>query len=102
MRRQAEQVAKSMREQTQGVENMTMATQNVAKQINLITRANREHSVIGEKIAMTLSDIRKGSERYSIEIKESHRLTIHLVEQTENLMTLIEQLNQSSSHQKVG
>ena len=59
---------------------MSEGTRNTAKQIALITRANREHSGASEMIMSRLNDIQKISERNSLGVKETRRAASRLLQ----------------------
>jgi methyl-accepting chemotaxis protein len=63
MRQQSDQAAKALKEQTRTIKEMSGVGENIAKQIALITRANREHSVGSSAILDGLIEIRQIAER---------------------------------------
>ena len=58
MRRETEQASRALAEQARGLKDMVTATQNTAKQMKLITHANREHSGVAGRLLDQLRDIR--------------------------------------------
>lgn len=63
MRQQSDQAAKALKEQSRTIREMSSVGENIAKQIALITRANREHSVGSAAILDGLIEIRQIAER---------------------------------------
>ncbi len=92
MRRQADQVAKAMAEQARAGKDMTTAVQNIAKQITLLTRTNREHSTVVGQILAGLSDIQRIAERNTQGVQNSRRAISSLLEQIQTIITSIDRL----------
>jgi methyl-accepting chemotaxis protein len=59
-RKQADQTARALAEQSRALKTMTVQTQNISKQILLITRANREHSVVAERVFQFVNGLQTG------------------------------------------
>jgi methyl-accepting chemotaxis protein len=93
MRRQSDQTAKAMNEQTRAIKEMTTGTQNISKQIGLITRANREHSNVSTSILNSLTSIRQVTQRNVQDVKDTQRATTELLERSQNLKDVIERFS---------
>ena len=72
LRQQATQAARAMEEQTSGLKHITSAAGNVARQIKLITGANKEHLERGSTIRESLAGAR--------ELTESNRTDVSRLE----------------------
>ena len=71
IRNQTEQTSRAMQEQSRAMREMTGAANNTAKQIKLITAANREHSTASAAILAALADIRQVTERNAQGVQET-------------------------------
>jgi methyl-accepting chemotaxis protein len=92
MRVQTEQLAKAMVEQSRSIRDMSSGAQNVARQINLITLANREHSRASAAVLNGLSDIRQITERNARGVKDTQRATGSLLDRAQALTAIVEGL----------
>jgi methyl-accepting chemotaxis protein len=92
MRVQTEQLAKAMTEQTRSIKDMSSGAQNVARQINLITLANREHSLASAAVLTGLSDIRQITERNAQTVKDTQRATGSLLDRAQSLNAIVDGL----------
>lgn len=90
MRMQSEQTAKALKEQSRALKDMTDAVENTAKQIKLITGANREHSVVSSQLLATLKDIREITDRNAHGVKETRGGTDDLLQRASALVSLTE------------
>jgi methyl-accepting chemotaxis protein len=88
MRRESDQAARAMTEQTRGLKEMTTATQSTAAQIKLITHANREHSTVAGRVLDQLRDIRKITDRNARDVHETRGNTAELLRHAEDLVGL--------------
>ena len=87
-----EQVARAMNEQARAGQDMTSAAQSTSKQIALITRANREHSVVATKILSDLSDIREITDRNAAGVKDTQRAATSLLARAQTIGELVDQM----------
>ena len=88
MRRESDQAARALAEQTRGLKEMTTATQGTSAQIKLITTANREHSTVAGRVLEQLRDIRKITDRNARDVHETRGNTAELIRHTEVLVGL--------------
>jgi methyl-accepting chemotaxis protein len=88
MRRESEQAARALAEQTRGLKDMTSATQSTSAQIRLITTANRTHSTAAGRVLEQLRDIRKITDRNARDVHETRGNTAELVRHAEDLAGL--------------
>jgi methyl-accepting chemotaxis protein len=79
MQQQTEQAAKALREQSRAMRDMLTAANNTAKQIKLITMANREHSNVSTGFVKMLREIRDVTERNARGVKDTRSTTGELV-----------------------
>ena len=69
---------------------MTAATQNTAKQMKLITQANREHSTAAATMLDQLRDIRAITDRNARDVKETRGSTVALLKHAEDLAGIVQ------------
>jgi methyl-accepting chemotaxis protein len=74
-----------MSEQARAVKDMLGAAKEVAKQIGLITRSNREHLTASTAILDSLTDIRQITERNTRGVEDTLRGTEALAGQAQRL-----------------
>jgi methyl-accepting chemotaxis protein len=91
MRRDTEQAARALAEQTRGLKDMTTATENTAKQLKLITHANREHSTVAAHMLDQLRAVRQITDRNARDVKETRSGTAELIKHAEELSGIAEQ-----------
>ncbi len=91
MRRETEQAARALAEQTRGLKDMTTATGNTAKQLKLITHANREHSVVAAHMLEQLRAVRQITDRNARDVKETRSNTAELIKHAEQLSGIAQQ-----------
>jgi methyl-accepting chemotaxis protein len=84
-----------MNEQTRAIKDMTAGTQNISKQIGLLTRANREHSNVSGSILKSLTNISQITESNVQGVKETQRATDGLVERAESLIEIVDRLSRN-------
>jgi len=89
MRRQSEQVAKAMGEQSRAARDMTTAAQSISKEIRLITQSNRKHLTSAEQVLGTLNDIRQITERNALGVKTTLSGTTDLIARAQQLAELV-------------
>ena len=80
MRRQADEAAKATGEQTKVTKAMAEGARNNAKQMALITKANREHASASDMIQAKLNDIRRISDRNREGVRETRKAVSRLLE----------------------
>ena len=56
-RNQTSQVVRALAEQSKALRDMTSAAHNISKQVSLITRDNREHSMVATAVAQALDHV---------------------------------------------
>jgi methyl-accepting chemotaxis protein len=92
MRRQADQTTKAMAEQVRAARDMTVSSQNVSKQIGLMTRANREHASQAQNVISALAEIRTVTESNARGVRETQRAAASLLERAKGLNTIMDRL----------
>jgi methyl-accepting chemotaxis protein len=95
MRAQTDQIAKTMIEQTRAIKEMSDGARNIGKQINSITRANREHSTASVGLLNNLSSIKQITERNAQGVRDTLRGTEGLIERARTLDSIIDSLSNS-------
>jgi methyl-accepting chemotaxis protein len=85
MRRETEQAARALAEQTRGLKDMSTATGNTAKQLKLITHANREHSLVAAHMLDQLRAVRQITDRNARDVNETRSSTAELIKHAEAL-----------------
>ena len=91
MRRDTGQASRALAEQSRGLKDMLTATQNTAKQMKLITHANRDHSGVATRLLDQLRDIRQITDRNAREVKETRGGAADLVRHAEELSGIVAQ-----------
>jgi len=91
-RKESEQAARAMAEQSRALKDLTTGAQNISKQIGLITRANREHSTVSVAILGALKEIRSVTEQNVAGVKDTLRNTGSLLERVQSLNTAMDGL----------
>ncbi len=71
MRLEAEQAAKALKEQSRAMKDMTTAVASTAREIKLISHANREHSTVAGTLLGEVAEIRKITDRNARGVKET-------------------------------
>jgi methyl-accepting chemotaxis protein len=90
MKGQSEQAAKALQEQSRAMKDMSDAAENTARQIKMITSANREHSTVSGGLLVTLKQIRDITDRNAHGVKETRGGTTDLLERAAALVSLTE------------
>jgi len=90
MRRESEQASRALAEQTRGLKDMVSSTQNTAKQMKLITHANREHSTVSARLLDQLREVRNVTERNAREVKQTRGSAADLLKHAEELSGIVE------------
>lgn len=98
MRQQADQAARALKEQARAMKDMTTASANTARQIKLITHANREHSTTATSVLTELGDVRRIADRNATGAKQTRAGTAELVRQAEALTDVIDGLAKKTTH----
>ena len=93
MRIQTEQAAKATAEQARAITDLSDASNNIAKQIKLISRANREHSVAAGGFLASLGEIKGITERNASGAKETVNRTNGLLNNARRLTEMAEMLS---------
>src|SRR5690606_21158811 len=57
LRKQTDQTAQALKEQTKGMRELTSASENAARQLKLIAAANKEHSSDAEEVHRQFEEI---------------------------------------------
>jgi methyl-accepting chemotaxis protein len=81
---------RAIKQQTRAVKDVADAAENTAKQIKLITIANREHSVVAGQLLDTLKQIREITDRNAHGVQETRGGTNDLVERAAALVSMAE------------
>ncbi len=102
MRRETEQASRALAEQTRGLKDMVTATQNTAKQMKLITHANRDHSGVAGRLLDQLRDIRQITDRNAREVKETKGGATDLLRHAEELAGIVERRWRASTNGRHG
>jgi methyl-accepting chemotaxis protein len=76
---------------------MASATQNTAKQMKLITHANRDHSGVAGRLLDQLRDIRQVSDRNAREVKETKGGAADLLRHAQELTGIVERSDERAS-----
>ena len=90
MRRDTGQVSRALAEQTRGLKDMVTATQNTAKQMKLITHANRDHSGVAVRLLEQLRDIRHITDRNVTEVMQTRVSAADLIKHAEELSVIVD------------
>jgi len=93
MRIQTEQAAKATAEQARAITDLSDVSNNIAKQIKLISRANREHSVAAGGFLTSLGEIKGITERNASGAKETVNRTNGLLSNARRLTEMAEMLS---------
>ena len=99
MRRETDQASRALAEQTRGLKDMVTATQNTAKQMKLITHANREHSGVAGRLLDQLRDVRQITDRNAREVKETRGSAVDLLRHAEELSGIVDRGASGNGHQ---
>jgi methyl-accepting chemotaxis protein len=97
MRRDTEQASRAMAEQSRGLKDMVTATQSTAKQMKLITHANRDHSGVAGRLLDQLRDIRQVTDRNAREVKETKGGATDLLRHAQELAGIVERAGERAS-----
>jgi methyl-accepting chemotaxis protein len=96
MRQHSEELAKALFEQSRAMRNMTGASSDIAKNITLISNANREHSSSASDILQLVSQARAVADRNIEGVKATVLETAGLLDQALEVTTMIEILDARS------
>jgi methyl-accepting chemotaxis protein len=89
MRQQSQQLAKALAEQSRAMQDMTSASSEVSTNINLISRANVDHSANAENILQMLNDSRRVTDRNVKGIRMTVAQTDGLLEQAREVASIL-------------
>jgi methyl-accepting chemotaxis protein len=90
VRVQSDQTAKALKEQSRAVKDISDAATSTARQIKLITTANREHSVVSAQLLNTLKQIREITDRNAHGVQETRGGTNDLLQRAAALASIAE------------
>jgi len=90
VRLQSDQTARALKEQARAVKDVSGAAENTAKQIKLITTANREHSVVAAQLLNTLKQVREITDRNAHGVQETRGGTNDLLQRATALVSMAE------------
>ncbi|MCU1384139.1 MAG: methyl-accepting chemotaxis sensory transducer, partial [Acidobacteria bacterium] len=90
MRRETDQASRTLGEQSRGLKDMVTATQSTAKQMKLITHANRDHSAVAVRLLDQLRDVRHITDRNAREVKETRGGAADLLKHAAELAGIVE------------
>ena len=79
-----------MTEQARAIKEMTVAARDVAKQIGLIARSNREHMNLSAGIAGSLGEAQRVTQRNGQGAQETLRHATGLIEHAQSLNAIAE------------
>jgi methyl-accepting chemotaxis protein len=85
VRLQGDQTAKAAAEQSRTMRDMAAAAQTTARDIQVMTQANREQSVTAASLLTQLDDIRRITDRNTAGVKQARGGTADLLRQAETL-----------------
>jgi methyl-accepting chemotaxis protein len=85
MKKEADQNARGLDEQTRAMRDVLGGIQNISKQLDLITRANKQHSARAGRVLAQLKDVRSISERNARSARDTHGGTGDLLRHAEAL-----------------
>jgi methyl-accepting chemotaxis protein len=89
MRKESEQAARAMGEQSRAMKEISGATANISRQMRLVSTANREHSAGAVRVLGQLKSVRAVSERNTQGVRESRGTTGQLLEHAEALRAVV-------------
>jgi methyl-accepting chemotaxis protein len=92
MRRESDQVAKSMVEQARAVKDISGSAKDISKQVGLIARSNRDHTVAATSIAASIKDVRRITEQNARAVEETLRSTDSLIQRAQTFNSIVEGL----------
>ena len=85
LRKQSEQAARALVEQTRAMKDLTSASQNISGQIKLITRANLGHSAGMDSVQKMLRDIRSVAAHNVEDAKTAQKISEDLLDRSAEL-----------------
>jgi methyl-accepting chemotaxis protein len=88
-RAQGQQTAKATAEQAKTMRDMTTAAHATARDLQLITRANREQSAAAGRVVAQLDEIRRIADRNAVGVKQTRGSTADLLRQAEALTGIV-------------
>jgi methyl-accepting chemotaxis protein len=85
MRKESEQASRALAEQARAMRDVLGGSQNITKQIDLITKANKQHSARTGRVLTQLKDVRVITERNVRSARDTHGGTGDLLRHAEAL-----------------
>jgi methyl-accepting chemotaxis protein len=77
---------------------MVSATQNTARQMKMITHANREHSGVAGRLLDQLREVRQITDRNAREVKETKGSAVDLLRHAEELSGIVDRGARGNGH----
>jgi methyl-accepting chemotaxis protein len=93
MRRESDQAARALKEQARAVQELTTVNANVARQIKLITTANKEHSLTASGVLDQLRGVRAITDQNARGVMETRGGTAELLQHAQELAGLTQSGN---------
>jgi methyl-accepting chemotaxis protein len=90
MRRQSEQAARALAEQSRTMKNISVAAASTSRQIHSITVANKEHAAGAKRLAERLKEVRDITDRNARGVKDTRGGTEDLLRQAAALTSALE------------
>ena len=83
MRKESDQAARALVEQSRAMKDVLGGTQNISKQLNLIGGANKHHSAGAGRTLSCLKEVRAAIGNHARSAKDSQHGTVDLVRHVE-------------------
>jgi methyl-accepting chemotaxis protein len=90
MRREAQQAAKALVEQTRAIREVATAAADTTRNVKLLSRANLEHSAVADQLLGRMSEIRRITDRNASGAKDTLGSTDELLAQARTLTALMQ------------
>ena len=85
MRKDSDQAARALAEQARAMKDIVGGSQNINRQLDLITKANKQHSSRAGRVLSQLKDVRSITERNARSARGTHSGTEDLLRHAEAL-----------------
>jgi len=85
MRKESEQASRALMEQARAMREVLGGTQNITKQLDLITRANKQHSASASRVLAQMKEVRNVTERNARAARDTQGGTADLLRHAEAL-----------------
>ena len=95
MRVQSEQVSRATADQAKAMRTMTGDSQNVARQITLISKANGEQSAAAADLLVSMNEVRRITDRNAAGVKQTRGGTDDLRRRAQALAALVDRPTQA-------